>query len=168
MATRRRAGRPTPSLDVVVTDGRGRRLAGTGLERWLPGAAPRSARGHVVVAVVSNRKMRELNRRYRGADYATDVLSFPAEPPPERASAAGRLLGDIVIARGRAERQARTFGHAVGVELRILALHGLIHLLGYDHETDHGRMQRVEERLRQRAGLPVGLTARGARTTPHR
>ncbi len=121
----------------------------------------------------------QLNRTYRGADYATDVLSFPAAPVPVRVPAAGRTprgpvvgpgesLGDIVIARGVAARQAREFGHAPGIELRILALHGLLHLLGYDHEADHGRMKRVEERLRRRADLPAGLTARGSRTAPHR
>jgi len=110
--------------------------------------------------------MRALNRRYRGADYATDVLSFPIERggpggrPDSRQPDQEALLGDIVIARGVAARQARRFGHGLEQELRILALHGLLHLLGYDHEADDGTMRRVEERLRRRAGLPTGLTAR--------
>lgn len=154
-----------------MADARGRSVTGTGLERWLPRAAPRAARGAVTVAIVSDRTMRALNRRFRGADYATDVLSFPARETPAQVGTPrlGRLgpavLGDIVIARGVAARQARRFGHSAAVEQRILALHGLLHLLGYDHETDQGRMRRVEERLRRLAGLPAGLTARGSGTT---
>ncbi len=159
---------------MTVTDARGRQLRGTGLDRWLTSAAPRAAAGHLSIALVSDRTMRELNRRYRAADYATDVLSFPAGSTPNRGGRAGRVspttpdewLGDIVIATGVAARQAREFGHPRAVELRILALHGLLHLLGYDHEADDGEMRRVEDRLRRRAKLPVGLTARGFRTAP--
>jgi len=152
---------------VTVTDGRGRVAPGTGLERWLPRAAPRSARGSVAIALVGDPTMRAFNRRYRGADYATDVLAFPAAATPGQAGARARLepdagLGDIIIATGVARRQARQFGHSPAVELRVLALHGLLHLLGYDHEADDGHMRRVEERLRRRAGLPAGVTARAA------
>jgi probable rRNA maturation factor len=160
MPRARRRARPAPPLHVIVTDARGRPLRGTGLERWLPRAAPRTARGLVGIAIVSDRTMRGLNRQYRGADYATDVLAFPAAPPGP--------LGDIVIARGVTARQAREYGHTAGVELRILALHGLLHLLGYDHEADRGRMRQVEERLRRRAGLPAGLTGRVSGSGPRR
>jgi probable rRNA maturation factor len=71
-----------------------------------------------------------------------------------------RFLGDIVIARGVARRQARAAGHAETTELRVLALHGLLHLLGYDHETDPGEMARVEQRLRRKGGLREGLIER--------
>lgn len=165
--------RSRPALTVVVTNARGKPVRGTGLERWLPQAAPPSARGAVTVAIVDDRTMRVFNRRYRGADYATDVLSFPAgdmpaEPAarPRARGAAPPYLGDIVIAKGVAGRQAGQFGHSRAVELRVLALHGLLHLLGYDHEADDGRMKRVEERLRRRAGLPAGLTARGTGPAP--
>jgi probable rRNA maturation factor len=98
--------------------------------------------------------MRELNLAYRGKDYATDVLSFLADPPNEG------HLGDVVIATGIAARQAREAGHSLRTELRVLALHGLLHLLGYDHEHDRGEMARVERRLRRRGGLREGLIER--------
>jgi probable rRNA maturation factor len=109
--------------------------------------------------------MRALNRRYRGKDYATDVLSFPVIADPLEGSRArrpveNRHLGDIVIARGVAGRQARAAGHAGPEELRILALHGLLHLLGYDHERDKGQMARLEQRLRRKGGLREALTER--------
>lgn len=141
-------------LTVEVTDGRGRPHPARALGRWLAAAAPATARGRVTIAIVSDATMRRLNRTYRDKDYATDVLSFPAD--------ADGVLGDVAIASGVATRQARRLGHSLTTELRVLALHGLLHLLGYDHETDHGRMARVEERLRRKAGLPAGLIGRSA------
>jgi probable rRNA maturation factor len=130
-------------------------LRALGLARWLEQAAPVSARGAVTVALVADARVRALNRRYRGADAATDVLAFPADDP--------EALGDVVIAAGVARRQARNAGHSLQTELRILALHGLLHLLGYDHEHDDGQMARLERRLRRRAGLREGLIERAAR-----
>lgn len=152
-----------------------------GLSRWLERIAPPRARGAVTVALVSDTDMRRLNRQYRGKNRVTDVLSFPAFAHRSRRARVGKpavadrsrrvsvgtpvSLGDIVIARGVAAAQARRAGHAIAVEFRVLALHGLLHLLGYDHERDNGRMQRVEARLRARGGLPVGLIERtGTRT----
>lgn len=97
-------------------------------------------------------RVRALNRQYRRKDAATDVLSWPADEPGE--------LGDIVIAVGVAKRQAKEAGHSLETELRVLALHGLLHLLGYDHEHDDGRMARLERRLRRKAGLREGLIER--------
>lgn len=151
-AARRPAARP---LRVTVCDGRGRRLRVPGLAPWLASVAPASARGEVTVALVSDGHMRSLNRRYRGVAHATDVLSFPTDEDAPDAP-----LGDIVIARGVAARQARGAGHALVTELKLLSLHGLLHLLGYDHETDAGTMARVEARLRRRGGLAVGLIER--------
>lgn len=138
-----------------------------GLAAWLAAAAPASARGEVSVAMVSDRRMRSLNRQFRGKDAVTDVLSFPfnfAQGKPfdfaQGKPGDGRFLGDIVIASGVARRQAREMAHAVRTEVRVLALHGLLHLLGYDHESDNGRMRRVEARLRKRAGLREGLIER--------
>ena len=142
-----------------MTDARGRPLTqgdAAGLARWLARAAPRRARGGVSIAIVSDNVMRTLNHQFRGKDRVTDVLSFtPSESAP------ANLLGDLAIARGLATRQARRHGHPLRVELRILALHGLLHLLGYDHDTDRGEMGRLEDRLRRRARLPApGLIAR--------
>ena len=135
-----------------MTDGRGRPVRDGGLARWLTKVAPKSVRGELSIALVSDARMRILNRSYRRKDYATDVLSFPAEGS----------LGDLVIATGVAARQAREAGHAYNTELRVLALHGLLHLLGYDHDDpkDKGRMARAEARLRRKGGLASGLIQR--------
>jgi probable rRNA maturation factor len=146
-------------LRIFVGDEHGRRTpSAPALARWLRRIAPARARGTLSVAIVSDTRVRSLNRRYRGIDRATDVLSFPAAPQTP-----GTSLGDIVIARGVARRQAREAGHSEFTEWRVLALHGLLHLLGYDHEDDDGRMERVERRLRRRGGLRDGLIERTGR-----
>jgi rRNA maturation RNase YbeY len=214
--------RPTrPGVHVTVSDERGRPLS-AGLAAWLTRVAPAGARGGVNVALVSDARIRALNRKYRRHDAATDVLSFPAfastvgtggsarlanqlpprlrrsdgdsakaeEPARRRPAEQGSsqqsprrplrprsdrssvnspvstvqpFLGDIVIARGVARRQARLAGHGEATELRVLALHGLLHLLGYDHERDSGQMARLEHRLRRKAGLRDALIERAAR-----
>jgi probable rRNA maturation factor len=104
--------------------------------------------------IAGNAELRRLNRQFRGEDHATDVLSFPSLD----ADAGG--LGDVAISLGRARAQARQFGHSVEDEIRILMLHGVLHLLGMDHENDGGRMARAEKRWRTRLGLPSSLIAR--------
>ena len=173
---------PTGRLRVTVVGTSGPSRAETGLARWLAGVAPRRARGTVTVALVADARVQALNRRYRHVDRVTDVLSFAmtsAGPgsrgagrragkmgglPRTAAPGAGRAgsvwLGDVVIAMGTARRQARAAGHGLADELRLLALHGLLHLLGYDHERDGGRMARLERRLRRRGGLGSGLIER--------
>jgi probable rRNA maturation factor len=99
-------------------------------------------------------ELRRLNRLYLGRDYPADVLSFPPAGTP----VAG--LGDIAISVGRAGAQARRHGHCVEDEIGILMLHGLLHLLGFDHQTDRGRMARAEIRWRRKLGLPAGLRER--------
>jgi probable rRNA maturation factor len=106
----------------------------------------------MTVAIASDAHVRALNRRFRKKDQPTDVLSFPSDEPG--------YLGDVVIACGVATRQARAANHSLGTELRVLALHGLLHLLGYDHERDDGRMARLERRLRKHGGLREGLIER--------
>jgi probable rRNA maturation factor len=152
-------------LVVSVGDERGRPLRAGGLALWLARVAPRRARGHVGIALVSDARIRALNRAYRRKDYATDVLSFPADHtnPKSQIPNDDGYLGDIVIARGLASRQGRAAGHGPATELRILALHGLLHLLGYDHERDNGLMRSVERRLRRKGGLREGLIERARR-----
>jgi len=159
----RRRGR---KLRVLVADGHGRRLRAGALASWLHRVAPAAARGTVSIALVSSARIRALNRIYRRKDRATDVLSFPTIDRRDRGrrivAPGDDLLGDIVIARPVARRQAREAGHSEATELRVLALHGLLHLLGYDHVRDGGSMRRVEQRLRRRGGLREGLIERGA------
>ena len=103
--------------------------------------------------ITGDAELRRLNREFRGLDYATDVLSFPAPGLP-------CYLGDLAISLPRARAQAREFGHSVEHEVQILMLHGLLHLLGYDHETDRGEMARAEKRWRAQLGLASGLIER--------
>jgi len=154
-------------LHVVVGDARGRPVRITGLSSWLRRVAPAGARGQVSIALVSDRRIRALNRAYRGKDRPTDVLSFPGDPLPSTVSIVpDRFLGEIVIARGVARRQARDARHSELTELRVLALHGLLHLLGYDHERDGGEMRRAERRLRRKGGLREGLIERTGSVSP--
>jgi probable rRNA maturation factor len=148
----RRGGPSGPSAALIVEVVTSGSVRAPGLGRWLQTIAPTRARGAVTVAIVPDARVRALNRQYRRKDTPTDVLSFPAE---ERGQ-----LGDVVIAVGVARRQAVAAGHPLGTELRILALHGLLHLLGYDHEQDDGRMLRLERQLRRRGGLREGLIER--------
>jgi probable rRNA maturation factor len=108
--------------------------------------------GEVNVRITSNRELQKLNRRFRKKDKPTDVLSFPSAMP--------KLSGDIAISADIAAANAADIGHSTETELRILILHGLLHLAGYDHETDGGEMQTRETKLRQRLGLPTGLIER--------
>ncbi len=162
------------AVRVAITDAVGRPLRKPALARWLQSAAPRSARGEVTLALVSDAHIRRLNRQFARVDHATDVLSFPTEElaaassprsasPRRRHAGQEKHLGDIVIATGVAARQARGAGHSLDTELRILALHGLLHLLGYDHTIDNGRMARLERRLRRKGGLDHGLIDRADR-----
>lgn len=116
--------------------------------------------GCVFIRFVTDAEMTRLNRTFRDKNRTTDVLSFPAEARrrPHRlrspsAKALSAFLGDIAISPRVARRNAKSFGRTFSCELQILILHGVLHLLGYDHETDQGEMERVENRLRQRLGL---------------
>ncbi len=117
-------------------------------ERWLAAEMPN--RRDLTVRLVGEEEMRRLNRDYRDKDRPTDVLSFPGEETPD-----GDPLGDVVIALPVAARQAVEAGHGLEDELQILILHGCLHCLGYDHETDDGEMEALEARLRRR-WLPRG------------
>jgi probable rRNA maturation factor len=169
MATRSRT-RASRRVTVTVTDALGGRIPSGGLGRWLANAAPRRARGAVAVALVSDRTIRRLNAEFRGHDEVTDVLSFPGDASGRRSPGVpsrqnpreAKHLGNIAIALGRAARQAREYRHPLRTELRVLALHGLLHLLGYDHERDRGEMHAIESRLRRCHSLPHGLIGRAS------
>ncbi|MBI1791597.1 MAG: rRNA maturation RNase YbeY [Acidobacteria bacterium] len=103
--------------------------------------------------LTGDRELRRLNRQFLGHDYPTDVLSFP-DPSPDG------FLGELAISVDRAGAQARQYGHTLLDEIRILMLHGVLHLLGMDHETDGGRMARAETRWRRKLDLPAGLIER--------
>lgn len=117
----------------------------------------------VTVCLLSDRAMQRLNRAFRGKDRPADVLSFPARRwrPPLRIRGGRRrgrqlvdgFLGDIAISVETARRNARHYRRSLDRELRILILHGILHLMGYDHETDRGQMNQLEGRLRRRLGL---------------
>jgi len=109
--------------------------------------------GEFAVLVSTDAAVRKANAQFRGVRATTDVLSFPDDEP-------GRL-GDILISAPRAARQAEQYGHSVTAEVKLLVLHGLLHLLGFDHESDDGAMRREERKLRKRYGLnEAGLIER--------
>jgi len=127
-----------------------------GLVRFLREAqAATGVKGEVAVLLARNATLKKLNKQFRGKDKATDVLSFP--PATENGVKHG---GDLAISFETAERQADERGHKLGEELRVLMLHGLLHLAGMDHETDEGEMAIREAKLRKKLKLPAGLIAR--------
>ena len=128
------------------------------LARFL-GAAQAAVRlrGQVCVLLTTDRNIRRLNRQFRGKDKATDVLSFPA---PE--AVAREVAGDLAVSVPTALRQAREQGHTLAIEIKVLILHGLLHLAGFDHESDDGQMARREKLLRARLRLPQGLIERAS------
>jgi probable rRNA maturation factor len=112
-------------------------------------------KGEVTVLLTTDAAIRKLNRQFRGKNQATDVLSFPAE-----GIGAEGIAGDLAISVPTARKQAVEQGHSLSTEIRVLILHGLLHLAGYDHEADAGKMARRERLLRARLGLPQGLIER--------
>jgi probable rRNA maturation factor len=130
-----------------------RRVPRALLREFLAESTRKVARGREVVCLITDdRELRRLNRKFRGKNYATDVLSFPG--------ANGNCIGELAISMDRAAAQAAQHGHTITDELRILILHGILHLTGLDHEKDSGEMARAETRWRKRFGLPVGLIER--------
>ena len=115
-------------------------------------------RDTVNVLVTSSFELKSLNRKFRGADKATDVLSFPA--PRVAARTARRVAGDVAISADIARENARRLGHSMADEVKILVLHGILHLAGFDHERDNGEMARKESRLRLQLKLEAGLIER--------
>jgi probable rRNA maturation factor len=166
---------PSPGLAVVLLNRqRRRRVDRARLRRVLERAAGAlRVSGELALVLGGDQRLRGLNARYRGKDKPTDVLSFPGACAGHRPGASSRTrcpacargvpeLGDIVISVRTAERNARRLGRTLPRELDVLALHGFLHVLGYDHETDDGTMDRLEQRLRkrllsQRSRYPPGI-----------
>ncbi len=138
---------------VVILEKKIRGVSAAALARFA-GRAQRAAglRGRVSILVTGSAELRRLNRHYRRADKPTDVLSFPAS--------GNGVAGDIAISSEVAAENARRYGHSAAAEVKILILHGLLHLAGLDHECDRGQMSRREEKLRRRLGLPGSLIER--------
>jgi probable rRNA maturation factor len=132
-------------------------LTAAALERFVARACSAAGlRGSVNVFVTTNRDLQALNRRYLGKDHPTDVLSFPPMP-----GLPTKLAGDLAISAEIAARNAARLGHSLASEIKVLALHGVLHLAGYDHEGDRGQMAEKEERLRRELRLPTTLIERG-------
>ena len=127
-----------------------RRLPRAELRAFFEDLVKRVRRGRAIGCLITgDRELRQLNRRFRAQNHATDVLSFPRQDG-----------GEIAISLDRAIEQAAEHGHSVADEVRILMLHGVLHLAGMDHETDAGEMAAAEARWRKRLGLPTGLIGR--------
>lgn len=138
-----------------------RKMRRAELRRFLGEVIRRVARGRSMACLVAgDAEIRRLNRRFRGQNSATDVLSFPALGKNSPAGGQNGFAGDLAISVDRARRQAAEYGHSLEDELRILILHGALHLTGLDHESDAGRMARSEARWRRRLGLPMSLIER--------
>ena len=146
--------------NVVTIESKLNGVSGDALGRFVL-RARRAARvrGQVHVLVISSRRMQVLNRQFRGKDAPTDVLSFPA-----LAEVARDFAGDIVISGDIAAANAKKLQHPVKQELKVLILHGVLHLAGHDHENDGGEMARLELRLRKQLNLQDGLIERATRS----
>jgi probable rRNA maturation factor len=138
---------------LVISQKRIPDLTELALDRFV--ARARRAAGlkaKVNVLVTTSAEMKSLNRQFRDKDKPTDVLSFPAEPGMQK-----ELAGEIAVSAEIATRNALDLGHSPAEEIKILVLHGILHLRGYDHECDNGQMARREKQLRAKLHLPLGL-----------
>jgi probable rRNA maturation factor len=143
---------------VIIAEGKSKNLSIGPLTSFLRRARKTvGLSGDVNVLLTANEQMRRLNHQFRQKDKPTDVLSFPSrQPGHSREKYAGDLAISIEIAKENAER----LGHSFEEEIKILMLHGILHLAGYDHESDNGEMARLEDRLRRKFGLPTALISR--------
>ena len=112
--------------------------------------------GDVELVFVNDDEMRKINREHRGIDKATDVLSFPYE------QVSGGLMGSVVISTDTASRVASELGHSIECEIALLFLHGILHILGYDHEIDSGQMREKEKEVIEHFSLPDSLIIRNS------
>jgi len=140
--------------DIPLLFHTSRKMRRNELRRFLDEVVRRVVRGRSIACLVTgDAEVRRLNRRFRGQNSATDVLSFPS-------SEKNGFAGDLAISVDHVHWKAAEHGHSLEDELRILILHGALHLTGLDHENDAGRMARAEARWRRRLGLPTGLIER--------
>jgi probable rRNA maturation factor len=114
----------------------------------------------IELIITDDATMQELNAEYRGKNNVTDVLSFPMEAPFTEQSIFGMPLGSIIIAESLVKNKAEEFGHSTQDELSLLFIHGMLHLLGFDHENDYGEMRMREKELIEAFGLPQSLIVR--------
>jgi probable rRNA maturation factor len=143
---------------LVIFQKRVADLTSLALDRFVARARQATGlKGPVNVLLTSSAQMKSLNRRFRRKDKASDVLSFPVNPGVQK-----QLAGEIAISVEIATKNARSLGHSPAQEVKILVLHGILHLRGYDHECDNGQMARREKQLRAKLHLPLGLIERSA------
>ena len=143
------------TLDLVILEKKIAGLNEAALERFLLRARKAvGLSGQVNVLVTSSAAVRSLNQRFRSQNKATDVLSFPAPSPTQESRTAKKLAGEVAISADIALKNSFRLGHPAADEVKILALHGILHLGGFDHERDNGEMARKEAKLRHALGLP--------------
>jgi probable rRNA maturation factor len=146
---------------LVILQKRVAALSQASLERFVMQARRAAGlRGRANVLVTSSGELRSLNRKFRSKNEATDVLSFPAASPASKGRKSAALAGEIAISADIAAENAARFGHSTAAEVKVLTLHGILHLAGFDHERDNGQMARKEMRLRRLLKLPVALIER--------
>ena len=142
--------------NLVIFQKRVADLTSLALDRFVARARRAAGlNGIVNILITTSAEMKSLNRRFRGKDKPTDVLSFPADPNVQK-----QFAGEIAISAEIATKNARALGHSPAEEVKILVLHGVLHLRGYDHECDNGQMARREKQLRAKLHLPLGLIER--------
>jgi probable rRNA maturation factor len=147
---------------LVILDKKVAGLSQKALERFvLKARRAVRLRGKVNVLVTSSTAMRSLNLRFRQKSKPTDVLSFPSESSSHNGGQRAGLAGEIAISADIARQNAARLGHPTALEIKLLALHGILHLAGMDHERDNGEMARMEARLRSVLRLPTSLIERG-------
>lgn len=151
------AGRKSPEGVLLLNRQRTIRADWDAVRRFLRRLSAELGIPGFTVCLLSDQAIRRFNKQFRGVNRATDVLSFPADEPRN-----GRpgYLGDILISAETARANRRRSGLRLEEEIQVLALHGVLHLLGHDHEQDHGEMARLERRWSRRLGLPQSLTGR--------
>lgn len=147
--------------DLVILQKKVERLSEAALARFaLRVRRAAGLRGTVNVLVTSSAAVRSLNRQFRGKNKATDVLSFPALPPSGQSRKQSILAGEVAISADIAVQNALRLGHSPAQEIKVLTLHGILHLAGFDHERDNGEMAKKEAKLRRALRLPAALIER--------